>query len=62
MATEYGVQHSQGIRPEPSAKSALEALEWMTRSFESNFRNQVRPFIVTREVTEWVQLDSQVSS
>jgi hypothetical protein len=51
---EWGVRHSQGIRTCRDERDAQESLEWMTVTFEKHFRNKVRPTIVTRTVTPWV--------
>ncbi|MFJ2298128.1 hypothetical protein [Oerskovia paurometabola] len=51
--TEWGVRHSQGIRPERTERAATEALGPMTTAFERNFRNKTRPTVVSRAVTDW---------
>ncbi|WP_309780257.1 hypothetical protein [Curtobacterium sp. SORGH_AS_0776] len=52
--TEWAVRHSQGTVAYTSERSARENLEWHMSSYEKNARNNFKPYIVTREVTDWV--------
>lgn len=59
---EWGVKHNQGIRREPSEKSARASLEWLTASFERTFRNTVKPQIVRRRVSDWQPVNATPQS